>query len=173
MLAKAIQSVNDLCEVADSMIEYVADVVALRQYFVGVRPRGLGSDCRMFTVVVEAGFNAVHRLRRRDGTQEPVHGHDWQVRAHFCAERLDDSGMVVDFENARTVLDSVLSTLHHANLNEKSDFVDRNPTAEVVASYVLKQIAKSGMPQIRRVEVTEAPFCTAVFEVNEPAASAE
>lgn len=118
----------------------------------------------MFSVVVEAGFSAIHRLRLPDGTLEPQHGHDWSVRARFARPQLDDSGMVIDFQHAQSLLVSALEPLHHADLNSHDAFRGLNPTAELVARYVFERIAESQTRTIRCVEVTEAHGCIAVYE---------
>lgn len=122
----------------------------------------------MFTVTVEATFSAVHRVRLRDGSLEPHHGHDWLVRAHFTRVGLDDSGMVVDFIEARSALQAAVAQLHHADLNEHAAFTGLNPTAEVVAKHVFDRLKTSGPAQISRVEVTEAPGWTAIYEPPQP-----
>ncbi|MCH7807882.1 MAG: 6-carboxytetrahydropterin synthase [Planctomycetes bacterium] len=118
----------------------------------------------MYMVTVEGSFCAVHRVRLGDGTLEPLHGHDWQVRACFAGRDLDDSGMVVDFEAARSALQSTLDKLAHVDLNEHEGFAGLNPTAEVVARYVFDRLRDEGLTAIRRVDVTEAPGCSATFE---------
>ena len=118
----------------------------------------------MFLVIVEAEFSAVHRLRLADGTVEPQHGHDWSVRACFARPQLDDCGMVIDFQHARSLLESALEPLHHTDLNHHEAFRGLNPTAELVARYVFERIAERETHTVRRIEVTEAPGCVAVYE---------
>ncbi len=118
----------------------------------------------MYTVSVEAYFSAVHRLRLQDGTMEPQHGHDWRVRVHFVRAEVDETGMVIDFHEARSAVQSVVAGLHHGNLNNHEDLAGRNPTAEVVARYIFERVAKLGVSTVGRVEVTEASGCVASYE---------
>ncbi len=118
----------------------------------------------MYTVIVQSSFSAVHRLQLSDGTWEPVHGHDWGVRVHFCCSELDGSGMVVDFHEAERHLKSVLAPLQYADLNLSQAFRDRNPTTEVVARYVFDELQSRSIGTVSRVEITEAPGCVAVYE---------
>ncbi|MBI4719175.1 MAG: 6-carboxytetrahydropterin synthase [Planctomycetes bacterium] len=118
----------------------------------------------MFTVTVEAGFCALHRLRLADGAWEPGHGHDWHVRATFSRPGLDDRGMVVDFHDVQQRLREIVGALHHGNLNEHHAFAELSPTAEVVARFVYEQLRAAGLECVRRVEVTEAPGCVAGYE---------
>ncbi len=127
----------------------------------------------MYTVSVEAEFRAVHRLRLSDGTLEPRHGHEWRVRAHFTRAELDEADMVIDFDEARAGLESVVALLHETDLNRHEALAGANPTAEIVAKYVFDQICAQGLFTIRRVEVIEAPGCAAVFEPSRPSGSTE
>jgi len=117
----------------------------------------------MYTVTVEARFSAVHQVRLEDGTLEPPHEHDWLVRAHFSRSELDEVGMVVDFSKARSALQTVLGRLDHTNLNSHDGLTGKNPTAEVVARYIFDRITNPGLAVLRRIEVTEAPGCMAVY----------
>ena len=118
----------------------------------------------MYSVVIESSFSATHQLRLADGSHEPLHGHDWKVRALFSSEMLDDVGMVVDFEDARDRLESVIAPFRYANLSEHETFRGLNATAEVVARIVFDGLKSTGLDSIRRVEITEAPGCMAVYE---------
>lgn len=117
----------------------------------------------MYSVMVELGFSALHRVALRDGTLEPLHGHDWIVRAWFERAALDDRGMVLDFHEARETLRSILADLHHGNLNDLPVLHDSPPTAEAVARYIFERLSAHGLGSVRRVEVTEAPGCVAAY----------
>lgn len=117
----------------------------------------------MFTVTVETTFSALHRVRFPDGTVEPAHGHDWHVRVHFQRPSLDDYGMVIDFVEAQTILKSIVSPLHHENLNDIDAFHNVNPTAEIVARYIFDRFHEKCPDTLQRVELTEAPGCVATY----------
>ena len=118
----------------------------------------------MYSITVEAGFNATHRTARADGTLEPQHGQHWTIRVCIARDDLDDHGMVVDFEEAQRALRSVVEPLHHTHLNEIPALARTSPTAEVVARYVYDRLRAFGLDAIRRVEVVEAPGCMAAYE---------
>ncbi len=122
----------------------------------------------MYTVTIEAGFSALHRVRLPDGVLEPPHSHDWRIRALFGCDELDESAMVIDFDRARSTLESVLAGLHQTDLNHHPGLAGRNPTAEVVARYVFDQMRTLGLSTLRRIDVTEAPGCVAGFEATGP-----
>ena len=118
----------------------------------------------MYTVIVEASFSAVHRVRMPDGALELLHGHDWIVRAHFSRDDLDTNGMVVDFEHARASLRAVTTALHHTDLADHPANLGENPTAEAVAKYVYDCLHATLPDVLARVDVTEAPGCLAMYE---------
>lgn len=122
----------------------------------------------MYSVSVEVGFSAVHSVKLRDGTFESQHGHEWRVRVYFMRADVDETGMVVDFQDARSALESVTAKLHHTDLNEHAGLGGRNPTAEVVARYIFERLAELGLSTIQRVETTEAPGCVASYEPAGP-----
>jgi 6-pyruvoyltetrahydropterin/6-carboxytetrahydropterin synthase len=114
-------------------------------------------------VSIQSGFSAVHRVRLADGSLEPLNGHDWRVRVRYESTELDPQGMVVDFTEARGALDALLQKLHQSNLNDNPVLQGRNPTAEVIAEWVFVQLSRNRPAGLARVEVTEAPGCTAAF----------
>ncbi len=118
----------------------------------------------MFTIVVEAGFSAAPRVRYLDGTVEEPHGHTWRVRAFFSRSHLDGVGMVIDFGEAQTALHSAVNELEKTDLNTHPALAGWNPTAEVVAKHLFDCVLAAGISTLRRVEVTEAPGCVAIFE---------
>ena len=118
----------------------------------------------MFTVIIQRGFSAIHRLRLADGTIEPQHGHDWVVRAYFSRPSLSDTGMVLDFADAQAALRTVVEPLRYGDLNSFEPFSEMNPTAEVVAKFIFDGLVRLGFDTLRRVEVTEAPDCVAAYE---------
>jgi len=120
----------------------------------------------MFTVTVEAGFSATHRVRFADGSVEPQHGHDWNVRAHFSRVDLSDTGMVVDFGKAQAALRKAVAQFQYADLTDHEALGGMNPTAEVVARVVFDRLADDGFDSLARIEVTEAPGCVAAYEPN-------
>jgi 6-pyruvoyltetrahydropterin/6-carboxytetrahydropterin synthase len=119
-----------------------------------------------YTVVVAGEFNAMHRVRLPDGSYEPQHGHDWQVRVHFAAESLDDRGMVVDFVEASEALTATLGQLQHQDLNQLPAFQSSDPTAELVARWIFDALTERQLPALSAVAVREAPGCVAIYQVD-------
>ena len=63
----------------------------------------------MFEVAVEQGFASAHALRNYKGRCENVHGHNWKVRVVIEGEKLDQTGMLVDFLDVKSLLKGDLS----------------------------------------------------------------
>ena len=59
----------------------------------------------VYEITVERTFAAAHAIRLPDGALEPMHGHNWRVRATVAAERLDGIETVMDFHDLQALLD--------------------------------------------------------------------
>jgi 6-pyruvoyltetrahydropterin/6-carboxytetrahydropterin synthase len=94
----------------------------------------------MFEVTVEQTFAAAHALRNYKGGCENLHGHNFKVQVVLAGERLDDTGMLVDFIDIKNLMGQVLARLDHQNLNEVSPFDVKNPSAENIAEYFYSQM---------------------------------
>jgi 6-pyruvoyltetrahydropterin/6-carboxytetrahydropterin synthase len=118
----------------------------------------------MFELTVERSFRAVHAIVMA-GEREAPHEHDWRVTVAVRGVRLDGDGLLCDFHEVQRRLDDALATLRDADLNETPPFRELNPTAENVARHLHEAVA-AGLPEgvsLTRVEVTEAPGCTATY----------
>ena len=119
----------------------------------------------MFEISVEARFRASHRLCLGDGTCEPLHEHDWRVRVTFAGSALRDSGMLMDFAEAKLALETLVGDLEGGQLNEHPAFASSRPSAENVAIYVANNLAQ-GLPEgvhVAWVEIEEEGGCLARF----------
>jgi 6-pyruvoyltetrahydropterin/6-carboxytetrahydropterin synthase len=118
----------------------------------------------VYTISVQETFSATHSIKLPDGSQEPIHGHDWQATIYCSDLELNELGMVTDFERAQSALRSVLHPLHHSHLNELKPFTNLNPTAEIVARHLYDEISKLMPHTLQRIEIVEAPGCVAIYE---------
>jgi 6-pyruvoyltetrahydropterin/6-carboxytetrahydropterin synthase len=110
-------------------------------------------------------FKAQHQLSFVDGTQEPLHAHDWNVCAAVSSDRLDENEMVIDFEELKSMLSSILQDLRGERLESLGTFEHRNVSAETVARTLYDRLAPK-LPRTVRldwIEVTEAPGCRARY----------
>ena len=121
----------------------------------------------MFDVAYETTFCATHTLREDGRPIEPVHGHDWRVEVVASGDRLDRTGVVVDFEHLRKAVNEVAGRFHYGDLTGHPHFAGRSPSAEAVARYFFDEVRKAmGVEKgggLRRVRVWEAPGCSATY----------
>jgi 6-pyruvoyltetrahydropterin/6-carboxytetrahydropterin synthase len=94
----------------------------------------------MFEVTVEQTFAAGHALRNYKGKCENVHGHNFKVQVRIEGQSLDDTGMLVDFIDVKTVMRNVIERLDHQFLNEVPPFDIKNPSAENIAEYFHQEL---------------------------------
>lgn len=122
----------------------------------------------MFEVFVEQTFAAGHALRDYKGKCENVHGHNFKVQVRIEGQRLDDTGMLVDFINVKTVMRKVIDRLDHQFLNEIEPFDVKNPSAENIAEYFHTEmttgLASTPVPiRISEVRVWETDIQSASY----------
>ena len=90
----------------------------------------------MYEVTVEAGFSSGHYLRDYHGKCENPHGHNYKVFVTLVGERLDDSGMLLDFKLLKQVMRPTIEYLNHFMINDLPPFdTQLNPSAENLAKY--------------------------------------
>jgi 6-pyruvoyltetrahydropterin/6-carboxytetrahydropterin synthase len=123
----------------------------------------------MYEVMIEEEFSAAHALRGYRGRCEKLHGHNWKVEVYVRGERLDQTGMLVDFIRLKEVTRQVIRYLDHKNLNELEPF-DRelNPSSEQIAGFILSRIAEQindGRVQVYKVRVWETPSTSATYQI--------
>jgi len=114
----------------------------------------------MYELFVESHFSAAHRLDRYPGDCARWHGHNWAVTVYLQASALNEIGMAVDFRSVKEALRRVLSAFDHRDLNEVPEIAGLNPTCEVIARHIFRELAKEFPgPDVRvaRVQVCETP----------------
>jgi len=122
----------------------------------------------MFEISIEGGFEAAHNLRNYRGKCENLHGHNYGVRVYFSGNKLDGSGMLLDFIVLKKKLEKITENLDHKYLNEVKPFDRLNPTAENIARYIfgeMKKAAGGKRAKISRVSVRETERnCATYYE---------
>jgi 6-pyruvoyltetrahydropterin/6-carboxytetrahydropterin synthase len=112
----------------------------------------------MHSIFKDFSFAAAHAIRGHTRGCQNLHGHNYRVRVHLRARRLDDLGMVLDFADLKSIMQEILGPFDHRVINEVPPFDQRNTTAELLAEYVFGEVAKrlpeSARPRRRRIEVT-------------------
>jgi 6-pyruvoyltetrahydropterin/6-carboxytetrahydropterin synthase len=109
----------------------------------------------MFEVSVEQTFAAGHALRNYKGKCENVHGHNFRVQVTIQGERLDDTGMLVDFIDVKNLMRGVIERLDHQFLNEVAPFDEKNPSAENIAEYFHERMSAGLKDTPVPVRITE------------------
>jgi len=122
----------------------------------------------MFEIAVEQGFASAHALRNYKGRCENVHGHNWKVRVVIEGEKLDQTGMLVDFLDVKSLMGEILDRIDHQFLNEIPPFDVVNPSAENIAEYFYQQMAgrldATPVPvRIREVKIWETDIQSATY----------
>lgn len=120
-----------------------------------------------FEISTTRRFSAAHSLKLYDGSMEPVHGHNWQVRVTVAAGSLDSIGVVMDFHELERLVDQIVTPLHNRHLNDVPDAAGGlrglNPTAENVAVHIQRCLNLPPGVTLTSVEVWETEDNRAVL----------
>jgi 6-pyruvoyltetrahydropterin/6-carboxytetrahydropterin synthase len=122
----------------------------------------------MFEVSVEQTFAAGHALRNYKGRCENVHGHNFRVEAVMEGERLDETGLLVDFIDVKNLMGKIIERLDHVFLNDIPPFDVKNPSAENIAEYFHQEMSRglqaTPVPvRIREIKVWETDIQSATY----------
>ena len=120
----------------------------------------------MYSIKVESSFSSAHNLRGYHGKCEALHGHNWKIEVEACQDKLDKTGMVMDFKHLKSKLNKVLKKLDHSYLNHIPYFKKVNPTSENISRYIYDSL-RSGVPGLVSVRVWENDSsCATYYEEN-------
>lgn len=125
-----------------------------------------------FTIFKDFTFAAGHRIPDHPGECRYLHGHNYRVRVHVRAEKLDAIGMVVDFSRLREMTESVAGRFDHRVINDIPPFDSRNPTAEHIAEFLFHSMSEqmdqaeetAGRVKVCKIEVWENETSCAIYE---------
>jgi 6-pyruvoyltetrahydropterin/6-carboxytetrahydropterin synthase len=85
-----------------------------------------------------------------------IHGHTWKVEVFVVGEKLDDIGILVDFETLKEKLEEITERLDHSFLNDLKEI--GNPTSENISRYVFQNLkALPKTVKLEKVRVWESP----------------
>ena len=96
----------------------------------------------MFDVEIRRTFSAAHQLKGYDGDCRNLHGHNYSVVVNVAAERLNAIGIALDFKLLKAALDELLAQFDHHNLSELPEFQAVNPTSEVLAWHIYRELGR-------------------------------
>jgi 6-pyruvoyltetrahydropterin/6-carboxytetrahydropterin synthase len=113
----------------------------------------------MYTVQVEKTVACAHQLVGSNGPCEALHGHNYRIVVIYQGEQPDQCGMLVDFTDIKKECNAILDTIDHTYLNELPQFASISPSAENIARFVYRSMAKTRFPlaDIQSVQVWETP----------------
>ncbi len=109
----------------------------------------------MYELTVITQFAAAHQLRKFRGKCEKLHGHNWRIEVSLTGEKLNDAGLLIDFEEIKEATDRILEEFDHSFLNELPQFKDQNPSSENIAAYIFEKLGSTlNNNQIKVTKVT-------------------
>ena len=119
----------------------------------------------MFTVSVKTHFWASHQLVLPNGGKEPAHYHNWSVTADVSNDKLDDTGLVIDFHRLKAMLDDIVGGFNNGQLERIDYFRRHSPSAENLAEYVYEKLSMK-LPKdlkLSGIRIVEADGCSVKF----------
>ena len=120
----------------------------------------------MYEISVDYTFAAGHALRNYKGKCENVHGHNYKLRVTIEGEKLNSTGLLIDFIDVRTAIKVLVERLDHQFLNDLPPFDKLNPSAENIARYFCDalepQVREQGL-RVRAVTVWETDATSATY----------
>lgn len=132
-------------------------------------------------------FDAAHRVMGHENKCKYLHGHRYVVEATFEAPSLDKLGRVVDFGDIRKILgnwidenwdhntilcvrDNKLGQQIDSLTKQKTYYLEKNPTAENLAEYLLTAVCpklfKSLETRCITIKIWETPNCSAEAKIQ-------
>ena len=96
----------------------------------------------VYQVKVISDFAAAHNLRNFRGKCENLHGHNWKVEVVVRGNRLDASGVLLDFGELKQFTRDILAELDHHYLNDLPFFQNQNPSSENIARYIFERMSE-------------------------------
>lgn len=102
----------------------------------------------MYTVCVQAHYDAAHFLRNYKGKCERMHGHRYVVEVAIQSEKLNEAGIALDFVDLKGRLRELAEDLDHRNLNDLPQFEGLETSAEIQARYFYERLRERLPPEL-------------------------
>ncbi|MDP1725694.1 MAG: 6-carboxytetrahydropterin synthase [Bacteroidota bacterium] len=127
-------------------------------------------------------FEAGHRLSNYDGPCKNIHGHSYKLHISITGEKLTN-GILIDFKVLKKIVETaVINEMDHSlllkrnelnitateNLGSKILWLDEDPTAEYLVTYIGSKIQNELPAGIRllRLRLYETDSCYAEMEYS-------
>ena len=115
----------------------------------------------MYTISVQAHYDAAHLLRDYEGKCARLHGHRYVVEVALRTAEVGQKGMAYDFGDLKKHLKELAGAFDHQNLNEVPPFTEIESTAENQARYFYDEMKKRMPPGLAEgllyARVSESP----------------
>jgi len=114
----------------------------------------------MYRLRIESDFDAAHKLVGHEGKCAELHGHTWKVEVFVVGQKLNDIGVLVDFNMLEERLNKIIERLDHKFLNDIKEI--GNPTCENISKYIfenLKDLPNNAKLEKVRVWEGEKGWC--------------
>ncbi len=102
----------------------------------------------MYTISVQAHYDAAHLLRDYEGKCARLHGHRYVVEVALRTAEVGENGMACDFGDLKGHLRELVERFDHQNLNEIPPFTEIESTAENQARFFFEEIRKRLSPEL-------------------------
>ena len=126
----------------------------------------------MHALYVKLSFAAAHHLRGYRGECKRVHGHNFNVKVVFRANKLNKIGIGKDFKTLKKEVKFFLDKLDHYTLNDLKPFKKENPTAENLAIWLFNSLSdkvNSRNLKVHSVQIAESEkYGTVYYGDQEP-----
>jgi len=99
----------------------------------------------MYTISVQAHYDAAHLLRDYEGKCARLHGHRYVVEVALQVAEVGSTGMACDFGDLKAHLRELVQKFDHQNLNDIPPFTEIESTAEHQARFFFEEM-KSRLP---------------------------
>jgi 6-pyruvoyltetrahydropterin/6-carboxytetrahydropterin synthase len=109
----------------------------------------------MFELKVLNHFSAAHQLKLVAVKCENLHGHNWKIEVCVKGEKLNPAGVIMDFGQIKKYVSEIMTSLDHKFLNELEWFKGANPSSEIIAMKIAKELQeKIDDPSVKVSSVT-------------------
>ena len=102
----------------------------------------------MYTISVQAHYDAAHLLRDYEGKCARLHGHRYVVQVALQMDEVGSKGMAYDFGDMKGHLKSLAARFDHQNLNDVPPFTEIESTAENQARFFFDEMKKLIPPEL-------------------------
>ena len=120
----------------------------------------------MFVLKIVTDFASAHSLRDYPGNCSRLHGHNWGVEVMVYSNKLDETGIAIDFREIKKQTKVVVKRLDHQYLNEIKPFDALNPTAENIAKYFFDEVGlliNNQDVKVKEVTIWETPRASVTY----------